>query len=50
MSEGVQSVRKVMFLITDSAATEVYEATELKNEKTVLKKGPILQKVTCPLQ
>ena len=45
MSEGVQSTRKVMFLITGSTATEIYETTELK--KSVLKKGTVLQKISC---
>ena len=50
MSEGVQSVRKVMFLINDNSATEIYDAGEAKAEKTVFKKGTILQKVPCPLE
>jgi len=48
MSEGVQSVRKVMFLITGSAATEIYEATESK--ESIFKKGTVLQKISCPLE
>ena len=48
MSEGVQSVRKVMFLITGRTATEIYEATESK--ETVFKKGTVLQKISCPVE
>jgi len=48
MSEGVQSVRKVMFLITGNAATEIYETTESK--ETVFKKGTVLEKISCPLE
>ena len=48
MSEGVQSVRKVIFLISETAATEIYEATESK--KNVFKKGTVLQKISCPLE
>ena len=48
MSEGVQSVRKVMFLISDNSAIEIYQPTELK--ETVFKKGTVLQKVACPVE
>ena len=50
MSEGVQSIRKVMFLITGNTATEIYESGELKDGKPVYKKSTELQKLPCPVQ
>ena len=55
ISEGIRSVRQVVFLIKDSTATEGYGEMEEKNGKMIFKnlnevifgKGIILQKVEC---
>jgi hypothetical protein len=58
LSEGIQSVRQVIFLIKDDVAREGYGEMEEQNGKMIFKnfkqidftKSPALKKITCPVQ
>jgi hypothetical protein len=57
-SEGIESVRQVIFLIKGDVAKEGYGEMEERDGKMVFKnlqeiifsKSPMLQKITCPIQ